>query len=84
MAGLEAYIGAAIGLLIITIVFILGPGIGSEVESAIPVNDTSAFADVSTSGADVWDTNTSIISVAILIAVVGTAIGTLYKLRNRD
>lgn len=84
-SGLSSLIGASVGLLVITIVVLLGPGVGSQVEDALPVTATSDFANetiVSTSGAEVWGTNVAIISIAVLITIIAVAIAKLNAMRN--
>lgn len=83
--GIQSLIGAAIGLLVITIVVMLGPGVGSQVETALPVDASSDFANetiVATSGADVWGTNVAIISIAVLITIIAVAIKRLNDMRQ--
>jgi len=84
-SGLQTLIGAAIGLLVITIIVLLGPGVGSQVEGALPVTATSDFANstiVPTSGAEVWGTNVAIISIAVLISIIAIAIKKLNDMRQ--
>ena len=84
-SGLQSLIGAAVGLMVITIIILLGPGIGSQVEDALPVTATSDFANetiVPTSGAHVWGTNVAIISIAVLITIIAIAIKRLNDMRQ--
>lgn len=84
-SGIQELIGAGIGLLVLTIVIMLGPGVGSQVESALPVDPTSHFANetiVATSGADVWGTNVAILSIAALISIIAIAIMKLNDMRQ--
>ena len=74
-------VGFSISLLILVVVFYLGPGIGEEISTALPVCSTGDFADVTT-GAEVWDAGTGLTVVVVIILLVGLGLGALYKLKN--
>lgn len=65
-----AFIG---GLLVVVVYMYLGPGIGQEISTAMPINQTGDFAGAKTGG-DIWTSNTSLISVVLLMALIGLAI----------
>lgn len=76
-------VGGAISLLILVVIFYLGPGLGEEIGTALPICATGDFADATT-GADIWNSNASIISVVVIIIFISLAIKALYTLQKKD
>jgi hypothetical protein len=54
----------------------LGPGIGDQVSTALPIDKTGDFANATT-GASVWTSSASIISIVVLVGFVGVIIRSL-------
>jgi hypothetical protein len=79
---MQKVIGLAIGLMIITVVFYLGPGVGEEVSSALPINATGDFATAPT-GAEVWTSGATMMKIVVIIVFIGVAIGALFKLKGQ-
>lgn len=79
---MQRVIGLAVGLLIVVVIFYLGPGMGEEVSKALPINQTGDFASAP-KGSDIWLSGATMIKVVIIITFIGVAIGALFKLRGR-
>jgi hypothetical protein len=80
---IQKVIGLAIGLMIITVVFYLGPGVGEEVSTALPINQSGDFATAPT-GAEVWTSGATMMKIVIIIVFIGVAITALFKLKKGD
>lgn len=76
-------IGLAIGLLTITIVAYLGPGVGEQVSTAMPINQSGDFANVTT-GADVWTSGMGIIGIVVTVIFVAVAIKALKGIQSNS
>lgn len=76
MASLNEIVGMMVSLLTVVIVMYLGPGIGSQVSTALPINASGDFAN-STTGADVWTSASAIVSVVVLVGFVGVILRSL-------
>lgn len=76
-------VGLAIGLLVITIVAYMGPGIGEQVSTAMPVNKTGDFANTTT-GADVWTSGMGIIGIVVTVIFVAVAIKALKGIQGNS
>ncbi len=78
---MSTVVAGAISLLILVVIFYLGPGLGEEISRALPVNATGDFADATT-GADVWTSGVAIVTVVVIIIFISLAINALYGLRK--
>ncbi len=78
-------LGLTIGLMVITIVAYLGPGIGEKVSTAMPINKTGDFASTTT-GADIWNSGMGIIGIVVTVIMVAVAIKALKGIQvgNND
>lgn len=74
-------VAGAISLLILVVIFYLGPGLGEEVGSALPICATGDFAGAPT-GASVWTSGANIIKVVVIIGFISLAIAALYGLKK--
>lgn len=83
MADLNKMVEIAIGLMVITIVAYLATGVSEKVATELPVNETGEFASVTT-GAEILDTNMSILSITILIIIIAVGIGAVKGLNKKD
>ena len=79
---LTKVVGSAISLMIILVIFYLGPGLGENISDAMPICATGDFADATT-GAEVWSSGASIMSVVVIIAFIAIAIKELYNLQEK-
>jgi len=79
---MQRVIGLAVGLLIVVVIFYLAPGMGQEVSTALPINQTGDFANAPT-GADVWTSGATLMKVVIIVVFIGVAIGALFKLKRQ-
>lgn len=72
-------------MLILVVLLYLGPGIGSEVATALPVCSTGDFGTTTyTTGASVWATFTKLIGIVVLINMIALGISGLQDLRGND
>ena len=78
---MQKVIGLAIGLMIITVVFYLGPGVGEQVSTALPINGSGGFASAPT-GAEVWTSGATMMKIVVIIVFIGVAIAALFKLKS--
>lgn len=76
-------VAGAISLLILVVIFYLGPGLGEEISTALPINASGDFADATT-GADVWTSGVAIVTVVVIIIFISLAINALYGLRGGE
>ena len=81
MATMDNIVGAMISLMIILVVAYLGPGLGQEVATILPINASGDFASVTT-GAEIWESAIGILSVVIVIVLIAMAIKSLYDLKK--
>lgn len=80
MDDMQKLVGFAISLLILVVVFYLGPGVGEAVSTALPA--TSGEFSNATTGAEIWNAGTSISIVVVIVAMIGVALAALYKLQK--
>ena len=78
---MQKVIGLSIGLMIITVVMYLGPGVGQQVSTALPINGSGDFAS-SPTGADLWTSGATMLKIVVIIVFIGVAIGALFKLKS--
>jgi len=83
MNDLNKMVEVAVGLMVITIVAYLATGVSEKVAAQLPVNESGDFAGVTT-GAEILDTNMSILSIAILIVIISIGIGAVKGLNKKD
>jgi len=76
MANMNELVGMCVGLLIIVIIAYLGPGMGEEIATVMPINQSGEFANA-TSGADVWTSGFNIVTIVVLIIFIAVAIRAL-------
>jgi len=74
--------GFAIGLLTLVVILYLGPGIGEQVSTALPVNESGDFAGATT-GADVWNNGTSVMGIVVIVAMLTIVIKSLLGMRGK-
>ena len=73
----------AIGALILIIILILVPRLGSTIEDGMPaINETSQWAGAS--GVDVWGQLEPMFTVAAIVIVIGMVIRVIYGLRDAN
>lgn len=66
----------------IAILFSVIPGVGSNIESAMPVNESGSYNE-SAQGGDIWDAGTTSVTTVIGIAGIALILGFLgIKLFN--
>jgi len=75
-------IGIAVGILILAVIFTVGPLVGYNVESAVTIPtgsqwNSSTTNTAITNGTELWSQNTPMLAVAALIAIVGVVIAIL-------
>jgi hypothetical protein len=66
-------------LAVMVVLMYVVPGVGDSVSTAIPVNATGDFADVTT-GASVYSTGVKMLTVVVLMVFVGYALDALFGL----
>lgn len=76
-------VGACLSLLVIVIVAYMGPGIGEQVRTAMPINATGDFAGTTT-GADIWSSGIGIISIVVTVIFVAIAIKALKGIQGNQ
>lgn len=85
MVNMKMITSAAVGLLVVTIVMTLGPTLGYKVENSVGTPAGGSNWDntnVTTTGADVYDDNAGILSVAILLGFISLGLTYLYQMRQ--
>jgi len=74
-------VGIAVAILVLAVIFTVGPLVGYNVESAVTIPTTSMWNsdtnDAITNGSEMWAQNTPMLAVAALIAIVGVIIAIL-------
>jgi len=71
------------GLLVIVVYMYLGPGMGQEISTAMPINESGDFAGAKTGG-DIWTSNTSLVGVVLLMVLIGLAVRSLKNLKGKS
>ena len=81
-------VGIAVAVLVLAVIFTVGPLVGYNVESAVTIPATSMWNSASntaiTNGSEMWQQNTPMLAVAALIAIVGVIIAILMGVAKRD
>lgn len=73
----------AISILILIVVLVLIPTIGSAVGDNMPAIKTgSAWANYSTSGATTWGQISPLITVAVIVCIIGLVLKVIYDLKK--
>ena len=81
MADMDKTVGAMISLMIMAVVAYLGPGIGQQIATVLPINESGDFASSKT-GADIWNAGVGIVIGVVTIIFAAMAIKSLYGLRK--
>lgn len=80
-AGIEDLIPVAIVITVLIVLFSVIPVIGYNVDSSITIPATSTWNSgvntAMTNGSELWSTNSPLLSLAVLIGIIFTAIGML-------
>ncbi|MCE5295188.1 MAG: hypothetical protein LLF94_11330 [Chlamydiales bacterium] len=83
MSNMNELVGLAVGLLTLTIVLYLGPGVGEMVSKTMPINESGDFADVTT-GAEVWTSGVGILGIVVTVIFVAVAIKALKGIQGNS
>lgn len=81
MSNMNELVGLAVGLLVVVIIAYLGPGIGEQVSTAMPVNQSGDFANATT-GAEIWTSGFGIIGIVVTVIFVAVAIKALKGIQG--
>lgn len=80
-AGIEDLIPAAIVITVLVVLFAVIPIIGYNVDTSVTIPTTSIWNSATytsmTNGSELWATNSPLLSLAVLIGIIFTAIGML-------
>jgi hypothetical protein len=76
-------VGLAVGLLVVVIIAYLGPGIGEQVSTAMPINASGDFANATT-GAEIWTSGFGIIGIVVTVIFVAVAIKALKGIQGNN
>jgi len=79
---MQTTISYAIGLMVIMVIAYVGPGLGEEISTAMPINADGDFASATT-GAEIWGSNITILSVVILIVFISLAIKSIMGMSEK-
>ncbi len=82
MSAMDTVVAYAISLMVVMVILYVGPGLGEEISTAMPVNASGDFAGVTT-GAEIWGSNTKILGVVILIVFISLAIKSIMGMINK-
>ena len=86
-AGIEDLIPAAIVITVLIVLFSVIPIIGYNVDTSVTIPTASAWNSVTntaiTNGSELWQTNSPLLSLAVLIGIIFTAIGMLLTGGNK-
>ena len=80
-AGIEDLIPASIVITVLVVLFAVIPIIGYNVDTSVTIPATSTWNSgantAMTNGSELWATNSPLLSLAVLIGIIFTAIGML-------
>lgn len=79
---MKTVVSYAISLMVVMVIAYVGPGLGEEISTAMPINSSGDFADATT-GADIWTSNLTILSVVILIVIISLAIKSIMGMSGK-
>lgn len=82
MSTMDTVIAYSVGLMVVMVIMYVGPGLGEEISTALPINASGEFADATT-GAEIWGSNAKILGVVILIVFISLAIKSIMGMINR-
>lgn len=82
MSTMDTVITYSIGLMVVMVIMYVGPGLGEEISTAMPICATGAFGDATT-GAEIWGSNVKILGVVILIVFISLAIKSIMGMINK-
>lgn len=72
----------AVGILVLIVILILIPTIGSAIQSAMPtIESTSPWAGHEGDAAGLWESVAPIITVCVLVCLVGLVLKVIFDLR---
>lgn len=81
MASMNDLVGLCVSLLIIVVIAYLGPGLGEQISTAMPVNASGDFANATT-GADVWTSGFGLVSIVVLVIFIAVAVKALKGIQD--
>ena len=74
----------AISILILIVVLVLIPTIGSAVGDNMPeISNTSAWHEYADSGASTWGQVSPLITVAVIVCIIGLVLKVIYDLKRK-
>ncbi len=73
MSTMDTVVAYSLSLMVVMVIMYVGPGLGEEISTALPLCSTGDFSDVTT-GAELWGSNVKILGVVILIVFIALAI----------
>ena len=79
---MRTVVSYAISLMVVMVIAYVGPGLGEEISTAMPICETGDFASVTT-GAEIWGSNITILSVVILIVIISLAIKSIMGMSGK-
>lgn len=84
---IDQAIAIAVGLIVLVAVFSIAAVIGSSIDTAISIPAGSSWNATENSdlvtGLDIWQTNSSMLALAVLITILSLVIYTIMRLRGR-
>lgn len=81
MASMNELVGLCVSLLIIVVIAYLGPGLGEEISTAMPVNESGDFANATT-GADIWTSGFNLVGIVVLVIFIAVAVRALKGIQG--
>lgn len=75
----------AISILILIVVLVLIPTIGSAIEDNMPaINSTSHWAEYTGAGASTWGQVSPLITVAVIVCIIGLVLKVIWDLKRNN
>lgn len=74
-----------VSILVLICILVIIPLVASNIQDNLPeIKDTSAWANYTDTGANVWGTALPLINVACIVVIIGLVLHVIYSLKTRE
>jgi len=85
---IDGAIGVAIGLIVLVAIFSIAPVIGSNIDQSTTIAAASQWNSTTntdlTTGVDLWQQNSSLLALAVMVSILSLVIFSIMAIRGRQ
>ena len=85
---IDGAIGVSIGLIVLVAIYSIAPVIGSNIDASTTIDATSQWNSTTnpglTTGVDLWQQNSSLLALAVMVSILSLVIFSIMAIRGRQ